>query len=76
MIWLKDNTYWQHKYNTEKNNRETDEKMFMNTIRMFIRQTEELKARIKYLEDKNRLYRQKDKERKENERRKITKDNK
>ena len=76
MIWLKDKTYWFKKYNTEKNNREADEKMFMKQIRAYIKRLDEQEARIKYLEDKNRLYRQKDKERKENERGKITKDNK
>ena len=76
MIWLKDKTYWFKKYNTEKNNRETDEKMYMKQIRSYIKTIDEQEARIKYLEDKNRLYRQKDKERKENERGKITKDNK
>ena len=76
MKWIKDNTYWQHKYNTEKNNREADEKMYMKQIRAYIKTIDEQEARIKYLEDKNRLYRQKDKERKENERGKVTKDNK
>lgn len=65
MKWIKDKNYYKKKYNTEKNNRETDEKMYMKQIRAYIKAIDELEARIKYLEDKNRLYRQKDKERKE-----------
>lgn len=63
--WLKDNTYWRHKYNTEKNNREADEKMYMLEIKKYIKTIRELDLEVADLKQKNRSYRKRLKEKQE-----------
>ena len=63
--WLKDNTYWRLKYNTEKNNREADEKMYMLEIKKYIKTIRELDLEVADLKQKNRSYRKRLKEKQE-----------